>query len=56
MGEAIAFNITLSNFDQKSHEVIGYILSTLLALHILAALKPHLIDKDNTLKRMLGIQ
>jgi len=35
------------------HEWGAYVLMTVVALHALGALKHHLIDKDNTLKRML---
>ncbi len=35
------------------HEVLAIILALLVALHAVAALKHHFIDKDKTLKRML---
>ena len=35
------------------HEYMAYALKALVALHILAALKHHFFNKDNTLKRML---
>lgn len=38
---------------QLAHEVIAYVFSAFLALHIAGALKHHVIDKDETLKRML---
>ncbi len=53
-GLAIPFNKTLSDFGYLAHEVIAYLFSAMVILHIFAALKHHLIDKDNTLKRMLG--
>lgn len=34
------------------HEVVGFILITIIVLHVLAALKHHFINKDETLKRM----
>ncbi len=37
------------------HEVLAYILAVFVLLHAAAALKHHFIDKDITLKRMLGI-
>ncbi len=55
-GQAIAFNRTLSDLGYGAHPIIAYVLSALLAAHILAALKHHFIDKDITLKRMLGSQ
>ena len=35
------------------HQILGYILISLVALHALAALKHHFLDRDGTLKRML---
>jgi len=35
------------------HEYVAYTLIALAAIHALAALKHHVIDKDNTLKKML---
>ncbi|NVK36484.1 MAG: cytochrome b [Gammaproteobacteria bacterium] len=35
------------------HEWGAYILMAVVALHVLGAIKHHLIDKDDTLKRML---
>lgn len=36
-----------------AHGIIAYILIALIAIHILAALKHHIVDKDATLRRML---
>jgi cytochrome b561 len=36
------------------HEWFAYLMISLTAMHALAALKHHFIDKDDTLKRMLG--
>lgn len=36
------------------HEILAFILIGLATLHALAALKHHFIDRDRTLKRMLG--
>ena len=36
------------------HEFLAYGVIALATLHALAALKHHFIDRDNTLKRMLG--
>ncbi|MFQ5329131.1 MAG: cytochrome b [Thermodesulfobacteriota bacterium] len=38
------------------HSVVTHIIMALVALHILAALKHHFIDRDSTLLRMLGIK
>lgn len=35
------------------HELAGYALIAVIVLHVAGALKHHIIDKDNTLKRML---
>lgn len=53
-GEAIPFNRILSDFGYAAHEALGYLLSTLVFLHLCAALKHHFVDSDNTLKRMMG--
>lgn len=37
------------------HKYIAYALMLFVVLHVLAALKHHFINKDRTLKRMLGI-
>lgn len=36
------------------HEILAFILIGLATVHALAALKHHFIDRDRTLKRMLG--
>jgi cytochrome b561 len=36
------------------HRWLAYLLATLVVLHSLAALKHHIIDRDNTLNRMIG--
>lgn len=35
------------------HNACGLLLTALVALHVLAALKHHFVDRDNTLRRML---
>lgn len=37
------------------HEILAWSLMTLVALHALAALKHHFIDRDATLRKMLGL-
>jgi cytochrome b561 len=39
----------------ERHELLGYVIAALILLHIAAALKHHLFDKDNTLARMLPV-
>lgn len=35
------------------HEALGWVLVAVLAVHVLAALKHHFVDRDDTLRRML---
>lgn len=52
---------TLSGIDRQEdiagevHELLAFALIGLTVLHAAAALKHHFIDRDRTLKRMLGI-
>lgn len=46
-------NQTLATLTSGLHLVLGRVLILALALHILGALKHHVIDKDATLRRML---
>jgi cytochrome b561 len=47
-------NEALHDFLQKVHIVFAWILAGAFALHGCGALKHHLIDRDGTLRRMLG--
>ncbi len=38
------------------HEYLAYTIIALVALHAAAALKHHFVNKDNTLRRMLGVR
>jgi cytochrome b561 len=38
------------------HGIAGYVIVVALVLHIVGALKHHTIDKDGTLRRMLGAE
>lgn len=42
----------LGNLLKEVHEVLNYTLLTLVAAHVLAALKHHFIDRDGLLNRM----
>jgi cytochrome b561 len=42
----------LREFFQESHEAIGFVLLTLIVLHVLAAIKHKLVDKDEVMQRM----
>lgn len=37
------------------HEILAYSLIAIVMLHAAGAIKHHVIDKDNTLRRMLGL-
>jgi len=47
-------NKEIGKIFHEVHEISGYTLIVVLALHMAAAIKHHLIDKDDTLNRMLG--
>ncbi|WP_407330348.1 cytochrome b [Enterovibrio sp. 27052020O] len=38
----------------ETHEILAFILIAVIVLHVAGAVKHHLVDKDMTLKRMLG--
>lgn len=44
----------LGGFMHETHEILGKILMAIIALHAAAALKHHFLEKDGTLRRMLG--
>lgn len=46
-------NTALNELATLSHSVFAWCLSGLIALHIAGALKHHLIDRDDTLRRMM---
>jgi len=52
--EVIAVNGTLASFGHEVHGVGSNVLIVAIVLHVIGAIKHHLIDKDNTLNRMLG--
>lgn len=49
----IARNRDAFEFWQQTHEWLAWSLMALIAVHLAAALKHHLIDRDHTLRRML---
>lgn len=53
-GTAVPFHGKVTEFGKAAHGIVAYIFSAIIVLHLAAALKHHFIDKDNTLKRMLG--
>lgn len=53
-GEPIPTNEKLSTVGSKMHHAITPIMIGAILLHVLGALKHHLIDKDDTIRRMTG--
>lgn len=47
-------NAAMHEFLGSVHTTVAWILATAVLLHIAGALKHHLVDKDGTLRRMLG--
>ncbi len=47
-------NEQLTLVAETLHELFGKVLIAALVLHVVGALKHHFVDKDITLKRMLG--
>ncbi|MGB7994663.1 MAG: cytochrome b, partial [Photobacterium halotolerans] len=45
-----------SDVAGEIHEYLAYALIGLATLHAVAALKHHFVNKDNTLKKMLGVK
>jgi len=54
LGRAIPINAEWSKTGSFVHEWAGKALIGVITLHVLGALKHHVLDKDNTLRRMLG--
>lgn len=52
--KALPYNAALAKLAHETHHYAGYLLIAALVLHIAAAFKHHLVDKDGTLRRMLG--
>ncbi len=49
----VAKNPQLADAWQQVHETTGWLLVAVLTVHLLAALKHQLVDKDDTMRRML---
>lgn len=52
--EVIPYNAFLADIGSAMHEIFGYALLCAVVLHVAGALKHHFVDKDATLRRMLG--
>ena len=55
-GEMIALNGPVAGIAHEIHHLAGYLLIAGVVLHLAGAFKHHLVDKDGTLRRMLGAQ
>ena len=53
-GETVALNSTIGGIGHSIHGWIVYPVIAIIVLHAAGALKHHVIDKDNTLKRMFS--
>lgn len=53
-GKNMPINKELAGFAKEMHETLGPIMLVAIVLHIAGAYKHHLMDKDGTLRRMLG--
>jgi cytochrome b561 len=47
-------NVLLTNAGGGTHAILGKLILLALALHIAGALKHHIMDRDGTLRRMMG--
>lgn len=52
--KALAHSETIASLAHSAHHWIGKVLIVSVVLHIAGALKHHMLDKDGTLRRMLG--
>jgi len=52
----IPLNGPVAGFAHESHEILGKTIFVAVVLHLLGALKHHFVDKDSTLRRMLGLK
>ncbi|MBW5290734.1 MAG: Cytochrome B561 [Candidatus Ruthia sp. Asou_11_S2] len=52
--KAIAHNAALASFMSGTHANAGWTMIIAIFLHLAGAIKHHFMDKDSTLKRMLG--
>lgn len=54
--EVIALNGPLAGAAHSMHKFAGITILVAVILHVVGALKHHVIDKDGTLRRMLGAE
>lgn len=53
-GKPLALNEGLSDFGGELHGWVAYTILAAVLLHVLGALKHHFVNRDHTLRRMLG--
>ena len=53
-GQPVAINAALSDAASAVHGLFGKVLIAVILLHVVGALKHHVVDRDVTLRRMLG--
>ncbi|AGS38595.1 MULTISPECIES: cytochrome b [Cycloclasticus] len=54
VGKMIPINGPIAGVAHETHEISGKLMFVAFLLHVSGALKHHFMDKDGTLKRMLG--
>ncbi len=54
MRQVIALNEPLAHFAHTMHGLGGKLIIAGVVLHVVGALKHHFVDKDGTIRRMLG--
>jgi len=52
--QVIPYNHALEEIAEEVHKIVAIILASAVLLHLVGALKHHVLDKDATLLRMLG--
>jgi cytochrome b561 len=53
VGPFLAENKAAYEFFQGVHEYVSFLFVTLIAIHVLAAIKHAVVDKDGVFRRML---
>lgn len=55
-GETVALNGAVGGLGHEIHGLITYFVIAAIVLHIIGALKHHIIDKDETITRMFSLK
>lgn len=51
-GEVVPLNENIAGIGHEMHELMTWVLIAIIVLHVAGAIKHHIMDKDDTLKRM----